>query len=122
MKEGDKMDDNLSIVLGREGLKTEFDASTKPILSVDVERYQSYLDNTELSEAEKAEFLQSLWNIIVSFVELGYGVHPLQEVCGKDAGNSTLSTDADSDAVSLDNPQENDDARGADREGSLELE
>lgn len=55
----------------------------KPTLTVDVEKYQAYLDGSDMTESQKEEFLQALWSIIVSFVELGYGVHPLQEVCGK---------------------------------------
>lgn len=122
MKVGEKMDGKLHDELGRDGLRFEFDTSAKPTLSVDVERYQHFLDDSDLSEAQKAEFLQSLWNIMISFVELGFGVHPLQEVCGKDAGTSTLSTDADSDALSLGHPQDDEDARANEREGSLELE
>lgn len=58
-------------------------AAPKPTLTVDVEKYQAYLDGSDMTEAQKEEFLQALWSIIVSFVELGFGVHPLQEVCGK---------------------------------------
>lgn len=122
MKSGDIMGEKRNDQSGRDGLKIEFDTSAKPTLSVDVERYQHFLDESDLSEAQKAEFIQSLWNIMMSFVELGFGVHPLQEVCGKDAGTSTLSTDADSDALSLDHPQDDEDARANEREGSLELE
>ena len=71
---------------GHEGLSPKFDLSAKPTMTVDVERYQKFLDGSDMSPAEKEEFLQALWQIIVSFVELGYGVHPLQEVCGEDAG------------------------------------
>jgi len=56
-----------------------------PILTVDVEKYQAYLDGADMTEAQKEEFLQALWSIIVSFVDLGFGVHPLQEVCGENA-------------------------------------
>jgi len=28
------------------------------------------------SEEQKKEFLKALWSIIVSFVDLGYGIHP----------------------------------------------
>ncbi|WP_424975333.1 hypothetical protein [Dinoroseobacter sp. S124A] len=72
---------------GSEGLSPTFDLSAKPTMTVDVERYQKFLDGSDMNQAEKEEFLQALWQIIVSFVELGYGVHPLQEVCGKDAGS-----------------------------------
>jgi len=68
---------------GLEGLSESFDLSAKPIITVDVEKYQSYLDDTAMTDAEKKEFLQALWQVIVGFVELGFGVHPLQEVCGK---------------------------------------
>ncbi len=47
-------------------------------LEVDVERYQSLLDSSEISKEHKAEFLKALWTVIVAFVDLGYGVHPVQ--------------------------------------------
>ncbi len=49
-------------------------------ISVDYERYAALLDDPDLSEKQKQEFLQTLWNIIVGFVELGFGVHPIQLV------------------------------------------
>lgn len=70
-------------------------APARPTLAVDVERYQAYLDGSDFSDAQKEEFLQALWSIIVSFVELGFGVHPLQEVCGKDRESADVSPKAD---------------------------
>lgn len=61
-----------------------FSATTRPTLSIDVARYQEYLDGSDLTPEQKEEFLRAMWSIIVTFVELGYGVHPLQEACGKD--------------------------------------
>lgn len=58
-----------------------FDAAAKKSLSVDVERYEHMLEG--LPEAQRREVLEALWSIIMTFVEMGYGVHPLQEVCGK---------------------------------------
>lgn len=91
---------------GHEGLKDKFDLSSKPTMTVDVERYQKFLDGSDMSSAEKEEFLQTLWQIIVSFVELGYGVHPLQEVCGKDAGTVSGRAKEAMDALSSDKPQD----------------
>ena len=71
-------------VAGCNGGQTPHSIPAKPALLVDVERYQAYLDGADMTEAQKAEFLQSLWMIVVSFVELGFGVHPLQDACGKD--------------------------------------
>ncbi|MES2144359.1 MAG: hypothetical protein V4516_08330 [Pseudomonadota bacterium] len=68
---------------GRSEMRGNFGAAARPIVTVDVEKYQSYLDGSNLSEAQKREFLEALWSIVITFVELGFGVHPLQEVCGK---------------------------------------
>lgn len=59
-------------------------ARPMPMMTLDVEKYQAYLDDADMTEAQKNEFLQALWSIIVSFVDMGFGVHPLQEVCGED--------------------------------------
>lgn len=73
----------------------------KPIksLTIDAERYQHMLDDSGMSEAEKAEFLEALWSIVVAFVELGYGIHPAQEVCGQDEDLFPLPDNEDSDGV-----------------------
>lgn len=93
------MYDDLNNKSDDKGLSSKFDKSARPRLSVDVERYQAYLDGSNMSQAEKEEFLQALWQIIVSFVDLGFGVHPLQEVCGKDAGTVSDTAQAQADAV-----------------------
>lgn len=51
-----------------------------PTLTIDWELYGKYLDESDMSDAEKREFLETLWSIVVSFVDLGFGVHPLQQV------------------------------------------
>ena len=102
------MYDDLENTAGLEGLNAQFDASSKPSITVDVERYQAYLDGSNMTQAEKEEFLQALWTIIVGFVEMGFGVHPLQEVCGKDAECGSEHVKDAFDAASCDDP-ENDD-------------
>jgi hypothetical protein len=73
---------------GESGLAKTFDASARPVLAVDVKKYEALLDDPSLSEAQKEEFLRALWSVVVTFVELGFGVRPLQEVCGQDSGDS----------------------------------
>lgn len=75
-----------------------------PVVLVDVEKYAAYLDETDMSDAEKEKFLQALWEIIVGFVELGFGVHPLQEVCGKDADNTFEGAQESFDALYSEEP------------------
>ncbi|MEM9128266.1 MAG: hypothetical protein AAGA97_00895 [Pseudomonadota bacterium] len=57
--------------------------STPPTVKVDVERYAHMLSNTDMSEDQKRQFLEALWTIIVSFIDLGFGVHPLADTCGQ---------------------------------------
>lgn len=61
-----------------------FNTPARPVVTVDVEKYKELLDDPNLSEAEKESFLQALWSIVVAFVDLGFGVHPLQEVCAQE--------------------------------------
>jgi len=88
-------------------LQESFDASARPVVRVDVEKYQAFLDGADLTDAQKEELLQALWAIMVSFVEMGFGVSPVQEVCGKapkissqgakDAFNAVSSVKPDND-------------------------
>lgn len=56
---------------------------SKKALLIDVARYQHLLDESGLSDTQKEEFLKSLWAIMISFVDLGFTVQPLEESCGK---------------------------------------
>lgn len=60
-----------------------FDAAAQPSVTIDVEKYQHFLDNSGMNPEERRAFLEALWSIVVAFVDLGFGVHPLQEVCGQ---------------------------------------
>ena len=98
------MKDGMNIKVGHDDLKHTFDASAKRLLKVDIERYQSYLDETDMMPAQKEEFLQAMWLIMMSFVELGFEVHPLQEVCGKDGQSDTQSALGALDALQSSHP------------------
>jgi len=51
----------------------------KPSIALDCELFQHHLDDCDLTDKQKRDFLDALWFIIVSFVDLGFGVHPLQQ-------------------------------------------
>lgn len=62
-----------------------FSASTlaKPpnrITEVDVVRFQKALDDSDMTDAEKAEYLQIIWTIILELADMGCGLHPLNSV------------------------------------------
>jgi len=52
--------------------------SSEKELTIDYQLYERYLEHSGLSETQKKEFLDALWQIITSFIDLGFGVHPLQ--------------------------------------------
>ena len=56
---------------------------TQPIavgLALDPERYRSYLESFEMSQAEQDELLQTLWNILSTFVDIGFGLDSVQNL------------------------------------------
>lgn len=55
---------------------------TAPALTIDWELYGKYLEDSDLSDAEKRAFLETLLAIVVSAVDLGFGVHPVQQAAG----------------------------------------
>lgn len=87
---------------GREDKPYTDEMASRPVVTVDYEKYAHFLEDAELSEAQKREFLQTLWNIIVGFVDLGFGVHPAQQAqnpCGQLAENLSLSAISQADKV-----------------------
>ena len=64
----------------------DISVANKPSVKVDYERYAHFLEDSDLSDEDKARFLETIWKIVVSFVDLGFGVHPVlqaQEPCGQ---------------------------------------
>lgn len=58
-------------------------AKGRPVVTFDVGRYEHFLEDQGLSAEQKRAMLEALWSIIVSFVDLGFGVHPVQQACGQ---------------------------------------
>lgn len=58
------------------------------ILEVDFEKYQHFLDDSDLSDAQKREFLETIWSILLNFVDLDFGIHPMQQVTDEEEPKS----------------------------------
>ena len=67
-----------------------------PALSIDWELYGQYLDDSDLSEAGKRACIQALWSIMVGFVDMGFRLAPVPDVCERIL--STNTTDGKSGA------------------------
>ncbi|PHQ71095.1 MAG: hypothetical protein COB93_03975 [Sneathiella sp.] len=54
-------------------------------LSIDYERYEVYLEGSDLTDVQKQEFIEALWHIIVGFVDLGFAVESTENSCGQNS-------------------------------------
>jgi len=98
-KNGDRQDTETIVI---EDTKTRPNKATSqkttepPTLTIDWELYGQHLEDSDMSDAEKRKFIEALWSIVVSFVDLGFGVHPAQLVtgncCEQDQRNGVLVT------------------------------
>ena len=60
------------------------DSSSCKRLTIDLKAYEPYLADSDLTEEQKQEFLKTLWSIVVSFVDLGFDIHPVQQAGGQE--------------------------------------
>tara|TARA_R110001592_G_scaffold27763_9_gene102675 strand:+ start:128 stop:397 length:270 start_codon:yes stop_codon:yes gene_type:complete len=49
----------------------------------DINKYLPMLENMDLSREKKIELIHDLWNIMESFVDRAYGIHPDQQTAKK---------------------------------------
>ncbi|MCB9976610.1 MAG: hypothetical protein H6858_03305 [Rhodospirillales bacterium] len=68
--------------IGHDILQTDRTFEPLSSLTLDPKRYDHLLGN-DLTPEQKHEFLQTLWTIMVCFVDLGFGLDPTQATCGK---------------------------------------
>ncbi len=50
-----------------------------PALAIDWDLFGSYLDDSDLDDNQKREFIEIIWYIVVTFVDLGFGIEPVQQ-------------------------------------------
>ncbi|MEO1361012.1 MAG: hypothetical protein AAFU81_11790 [Pseudomonadota bacterium] len=82
-----------------DGVEFERRFGKRPHVEVDVEYYQDMIDDPDLNDEQKAQIIEALWSIIVTFVDLGFDVHPNQLACGQVAQSFDEAASADSDVV-----------------------
>lgn len=85
-----------------------------PALTIDWESYEHYLEDSDLSEAEKRAFIETMWSIMVSFVDLGFNLSPTRKICGEVDPLAALTEKSIRDVVKLEdtNMKFNEDADG----------
>ena len=63
-------------------------------LPLDVKKYQSHMEEFDLTEEQKAELLETLWSIMAAFVDLGFGTDAVQYLF-RDNGPNSLNSEED---------------------------
>lgn len=71
-------DDSITGTMGKTDAPHE-----RTSLGIDAAYYQSFLDDLEISKNQKRELIETLWQIVTGFIELGFSVHPLNDVQNK---------------------------------------
>lgn len=46
--------------------------------TLDTEKYMKYMEGYDLTEAQKLEFINSLWGLAQNVVDKAFGRHPIQ--------------------------------------------
>ncbi len=70
-----------------------------PTLSIDWDLYGEYLVGFDLTDEEKQEAILVFWNIVVAWVDLGLGLHPVQQIDGNRCEQNCENAQFDLNAV-----------------------
>lgn len=54
------------------------DTSAEPVSS-HLDEYRHHLDDTDMTEEQKTEFLEAVWFLVGEFVSVEFGTHPVQQ-------------------------------------------
>ena len=78
------------------------DAKRRPsALKLNPEDYAADMSKFDIPEGQRQEFLETLWNIMVMCVDLGFGVDAVSLACGQNGEPAMAVTDRASDMVNL---------------------
>lgn len=59
------------------------ETQTRPSLNIDWEVYAAMLEDSDMPLDQQKELIETLWSIVVIFVDLGFDLHPAQQICGE---------------------------------------
>lgn len=56
---------------------------SRPTLSVDWEVYAAMLEESDMPADQQRQLIETLWSVVVMFVDLGFDLNPVQQICGE---------------------------------------
>lgn len=81
---------------------------TYPALEFDAQEFWHFVEELDLNDEEKHDYLETVWSIIVGFVDLGFGIHPIQQACGYLTENFSKTALTAPDGLYLPNSKDSD--------------
>ena len=73
----------------------------KLTIQFDAREFAHFLAEVDATEAQKLEYIETLWTIVLQFIDMGFGIHPIQQACGQFDEGTALCGGTDSDMVEL---------------------
>jgi hypothetical protein len=78
-------------------------------IQFDAKEFAHFLEGSDWSEDQKLEYIQTIWTIVLQFIDMGFGIHPFQialgpQACGQFDATAVLCGIADSDALESPHP------------------
>lgn len=58
-------------------------------LQFDPAEFLHFIEDEDISEADAVALLEVIWQIMVAFVDLGFGIHPVQQAMDNSAEDET---------------------------------
>ena len=83
----------------------ERDPTPTLAIQFDAQEFAHFLDQSDLTHDQKLEYIQTIWGIVLQFIDMGFGIHPIQQACGQFDEAAVLCGDADSDALDSPHPK-----------------
>ena len=70
----------------------ESEAPERLALTLDIQEYLGQLEDWDISESQKREFIVAFWNLLVTIAELNLGIHPAQIAAEKGRKRAVQTT------------------------------
>lgn len=83
----------------------ERDPTPTLAIQFDAQEFAHFLDESDLTHEQKLEYIQTIWGIVLQFIDMGFGIHPIQQACGQFDEAAVLCGEADSDALDSPHPE-----------------
>ena len=61
-------------------------------MKLDIQKYTRFVEDFDLSDKQKRELIQAVWQIMESFADRSWGIYPLQQGSGKEIDKDCLGT------------------------------